>query len=146
MIGIKFLRHEDGDGHVQKVEVLVIHNILCSWLNMTVRLYFIMSQQSRKNETVKPFGPGALSPSIERMVSFISSCKKGDSREEGSSFWYSKEAQLKVAALFTEVPTILVVLSTSTHTGTSYVCTTRSYAMNDSYFFSTIVKFLIFYK
>jgi len=92
MIGIKFLRHEDGDGHVQKVEVLVIHNILCSWLNMTVRLYFIMSQQSRKNETVKPFGLGALSPSIERMVYFISSCKKGDSREEGSSFWYSKEA------------------------------------------------------
>ena len=46
--------------------------MLCNYLSAIVRPSLILSQQSWKNRPMKPSGFGALSPVIERIVSFIS--------------------------------------------------------------------------
>jgi len=46
--------------------------MLCNYLSVIVRPSLILSQQSWKNRPMKPSGFGALSPVIERIVSFIS--------------------------------------------------------------------------
>jgi hypothetical protein len=65
---------------------------------------FTISQHDLKKAPVKPSRPGALSPGMEWMVSWISSSVKGASSSERSWGLYPRVDHKKVACIRTTVP------------------------------------------
>ena len=64
----------------------------------------MVSQQDLKKAPLKPLGPGALSGSMESIVSLTSSSVKGSSNSERSRGAYPRECQSRLIGLGADEP------------------------------------------